>query len=124
MNSWGRTAKNLEISSLLDSTIVEKFSFRGLGQIFNCFTHPAQGEYGYEQGKNQRLFLSKQLIARQELLNMLEGANLVTPKMIFQLPMYSGPSPTIHPFVCPYLPLSLYDLKRLSSSLLHTTDVF
>ena len=69
----------------------KSFHLEPLGQIFNCFTHPAQGKYswaGVDAGEVAYINdfrWSKELIAWQELLNLLKdgSSKLSHPKNVF-----------------------------------------
>ena len=77
-----------------------------LEQIFNCFTNPAQGKYAWtgldeaEVAFINNFGWSKELIAWQELLNLLEGASckLSRPKNDFAIDLHIPHSNTISVF--------------------------
>ena len=88
--------KSLNIFLVGLSNCVKSFLLEPVKQIFNCFTIPAQGKYAWtgldeaEVAYINDFHWSKELIAWQELLNLLEGAplKLSCPKNVFATDLY------------------------------------
>ena len=89
--------------------IVER-ALEPLEQIFNCFTNPGEGKYAWIRLDEAELayirHFSKEFIAWQELLNLLEGApcKLSGPKNVFATDLHIPHLNTIPIFatgVCP-----------------------
>ena len=105
--------KPLNIFLVGPSNRGKSFLLEPLEQIFNCFTNPAQGKYAWngldeaEVAFINNFGWSKELIAWQELFNLLEGApcKLSRPKNDFAADLHIPYSNTISVFATEIRPI-------------------